>query len=65
MLPSQVEKDYKPQGDWTLHRLVSATSFLCGQCNKEKKAKLVATKHDTWNELCCNACYGQRLSAKP
>lgn len=65
MFPFEIEKHYEPRGDWTLHRLVSATRFICSQCNKEKKAKLVATKHKAWDELCCNACYGQHLSAKP
>lgn len=60
--PFKVEKIYEPRGDWMLHRLVSATLFLCSQCNKEKKAKLVAKKHNAWNQICCNACYGKVLS---
>ncbi|PQE12168.1 hypothetical protein CJF31_00000332 [Rutstroemia sp. NJR-2017a BVV2] len=45
-----------------LHRLSSATRFLCGRCNKEKTAKLVATYRNQWNDLRCNGCYGKLLS---
>ena len=57
----KVEKHYEPRGEWTLHRLDSTTQFLCGQCKKRKKAKLVATRQSSWEDLCCNACYGQFL----
>ncbi|KAF2637443.1 hypothetical protein P280DRAFT_407250 [Massarina eburnea CBS 473.64] len=60
--PFKVTMQYDPQGEWTLHRLESATSFGCGQCNKQKKAKLVATRHGQWDDLCCNGCYGLLLS---
>lgn len=60
----KVVKKYSPQGEWTLNRLESATGFTCGQCNKEKKAKLVATRHGNWNDVSCNGCYGLRLSKK-
>jgi len=40
MLSSQVEKDYKPQGDWTLHRLVSATSFYAVSAIRRIKQSL-------------------------
>ncbi len=57
-----VVKVYDPKGDLTLHRLSSATSFTCGRCNKEKKAKLVAIYRNQWNDLRCNGCYGKLLS---
>ena len=57
-----VVKDYEPKGEMTLHRLSSATAFTCGRCNKEKKAKLIATYRDRWDDLRCNGCYGQVLS---
>ncbi|KAF1969408.1 hypothetical protein BU23DRAFT_240891 [Bimuria novae-zelandiae CBS 107.79] len=60
--PSKVIKQYKPQGQWTLHRLASSSEFLCLQCNKRKKAKLIAIRHNQWDDLCCNACYGLKLS---
>ncbi|OAL42703.1 hypothetical protein IQ07DRAFT_650754 [Pyrenochaeta sp. DS3sAY3a] len=59
---SEVLKRYPPRGQWTLHRLASAVEFLCLQCYKQKKAKLIATRHKQWDDLCCNACYGQILS---
>ncbi|KAF1947003.1 hypothetical protein EJ02DRAFT_489394 [Clathrospora elynae] len=62
MPPSTITMRYEPRGDWTLHRLDSATEFTCGQCNKQKKAKLIAICHGMWDDLCCNACYGQILS---
>ncbi|EHK98543.1 hypothetical protein M7I_5629 [Glarea lozoyensis 74030] len=46
-----VVKTYDPKGDLTLHRLSTATAFTCGRCNKEKKAKLVATNWKRWNDL--------------
>ncbi|KAF1842605.1 uncharacterized protein K460DRAFT_189211 [Cucurbitaria berberidis CBS 394.84] len=58
----EVAKHYAPQGEWTLHRLVTCTGFLCHRCNKQKKAKLVATRHNQWDEVCCNGCYGELLS---
>jgi hypothetical protein len=57
-----VVKVFDPKGELTLHRLSSSTLFTCGRCNKEKTAKLVATHRDHWNDLRCNACYGQLLS---
>jgi hypothetical protein len=57
-----VVKVYDPKGELTLHRLSSSTPFTCGRCNKEKTAKLVATYHNQWNDLRCNACYGELLS---
>jgi hypothetical protein len=57
-----VVKTYDTRGGWTLHRLTSATEFLCIRCNKQKKAKLVATQNSEWDSLCCNGCYGQHLS---
>ena len=57
-----VVNDYEPQGEMTLHRLSSATTFTCGHCNEEKKAKLIATYHGRWDDLRCNGCYGQLLS---
>lgn len=62
--PFEVEKHYEPRGEWTLHRLASATQFVCGQCKKHKKAKLVATRQGSWDDLCCNTCYGQCLSTE-
>jgi hypothetical protein len=58
----EVVKQYNPRGEWTLHRLASSTSFMCGRCNREKKAKLVATRNNRWDDICCNACYGHLLS---
>ncbi|TVY58788.1 hypothetical protein LCER1_G000562 [Lachnellula cervina] len=58
----EVIKVYDPKGELTLHRLSSATAFTCGRCNKEKKAKLVATYNNQWNDLRCNGCYGKLLS---
>lgn len=65
-LPPQFEvgKSYPPKGQWTLHRLASATGFTCSRCNKDKKAKLVAVGDNRWDTLCCNACYGLLLSKK-
>ena len=57
-----VVKDYEPKGEMTLHRLSSATAFTCGRCNREKKAKLIATYGGRWDDLRCNGCYGQLLS---
>jgi hypothetical protein len=57
-----VVKSYEPQGELKLHRLSSATPFTCGRCNKEKKAKLVATYSNQWDDLRCNGCYGKLLS---
>ena len=55
-------KDYKSQGELTLHRLSSPIVFTCGRCNKEKKAKFIATYRGQWDDLRCNGCYGQLLS---
>ncbi|KAF2815692.1 uncharacterized protein BDZ99DRAFT_344073, partial [Mytilinidion resinicola] len=49
--PFEVVKQYDPRGEWTLHRLVPSTSFVCRQCNRQKKAKLVATRHSRWDDL--------------
>ncbi len=57
-----IVKDYETQGEMTLHRLSSATAFTCGRCNKDKKAKLIATYRGRWDDLRCNGCYGQLLS---
>ena len=57
-----IVKDYEPQGEMTLHRLSSATTFTCGRCNKEKKSKLIAIYGGRWDDLRCNGCYGQLLS---
>lgn len=57
-----VVKDYEPKADMTLHRLSSATAFTYGRCNKEKKAKLIATYQGRWDDLRCNGCYGQLQS---
>ncbi|KIM99964.1 hypothetical protein OIDMADRAFT_19828 [Oidiodendron maius Zn] len=57
-----VVKVYDPKGELTLHRLSSSTPFMCGRCSKEKTAKLVATYRHQWNDLRCNACYGELLS---
>lgn len=54
-----IVKKFEPQGDLTLYRMSSATKFTCGSCNKEKKAKLVATYLNQWDDLRCNACYGE------
>ncbi|KAH7371720.1 hypothetical protein BKA66DRAFT_182046 [Pyrenochaeta sp. MPI-SDFR-AT-0127] len=62
--PLEVVKQYNTRGGWTLHRLATATGFLCNCCSKEKKAKLVATRDGLWDKLCCNACYGQLLSTQ-
>jgi hypothetical protein len=58
----EVVKTYDPRGGWTLHRLASATRFLCIRCNEQKKAKLVATQNSEWDSLYCNGCYGQHIS---
>ncbi|TVY88912.1 hypothetical protein LAWI1_G007248 [Lachnellula willkommii] len=58
----EIVKFYDPKGELTLHRLSSATAFTCGRCNKDKKAKLVATYQNQWNDLRCNGCYGKLLS---
>jgi hypothetical protein len=60
--PSTVTKQYKPHGEWTLHRLETATDFSCSQCKKQKKTKLMATKTGSWDDLCCNGCYGKMIS---
>jgi hypothetical protein len=60
--PSTVTKHYEPRGEWTLHRLETATQFSCGQCKKQKKSKLMATKNGNWDDLCCNGCYGTMAS---
>ncbi|PVH90471.1 hypothetical protein DM02DRAFT_474776, partial [Periconia macrospinosa] len=49
-----IVKYYEPHGALTLHRLSSSTTFTCKRCNKEKKAKLVATYHSRWDDLRCN-----------
>jgi hypothetical protein len=59
---AEVVQTYDTRGGWTLHRLASATGFLCARCDKQKKAKLVATQNSAWDSLCCNGCYGQHLS---
>ena len=53
--PAEVVKSYIPQGDLTLYRLVAAASFTCNLCNKQKRSKLIATRHDQWNDLRCLA----------
>lgn len=58
----KVVKGYPARGELTLYCLSSSTTFLCGRCNKEKKAKLIATYQGQWDDLCCNNCYGQLLS---
>ena len=60
--PSTVTKQYKPHGEWTLHRREAATEFFCGKCRKQKKAKLMATRNGNWDDLCCNGCYGEILA---
>jgi hypothetical protein len=62
--PFEVVKDYDPRGEWTLHRLASATNFTCGRCTRDKKAKLVATRNNQWDDICCNGCYGKLLSTE-
>jgi hypothetical protein len=57
-----VAQVFDPKGELTLHRLSSLTPFTCGRCKKEKKAKLVATYHNQWDDPRCNACYGKLLS---
>lgn len=59
-----VIESYDKRGVWSLHRLVSATGFMCIRCQKEKKARLVARLDDSWDVLCCNACYGRLLSTE-
>jgi len=59
-----VVTSYEPKGELALHRLSAATPFTCGRCNKEKKAKLVATYHNQWDNLRCNGCYGKLLSER-
>lgn len=58
----EVVKEYPSKGEWTLNRLQAATPFICGQCQKEKKAKLVAIRNGLWDELSCNGCYGEKLA---
>ncbi|KAA8892825.1 hypothetical protein FN846DRAFT_770209, partial [Sphaerosporella brunnea] len=41
--PFEVVKVYPPRGPWTQYRLAATTSFECSRCNRQKKAKLVAT----------------------
>lgn len=60
--PCAVTKQFEPRGEWTLHRLEAAQQFTCTRCTTAKKAKLVATKDSRWNDMCCNACYGNMLS---
>ncbi|KAF2016872.1 hypothetical protein BU24DRAFT_419922 [Aaosphaeria arxii CBS 175.79] len=62
--PCPVVKKFAPRSGYTLHRLTSATPFVCSRCNNAKKAKLVAlAAHEgRWDQLCCNACYGELLS---
>lgn len=56
-----VVKEYQPRGELKLHRLSSSTTFTCGRCNNEKTAKLIAIYRNRWDDLRCNACYGQLL----
>ena len=57
-----VVKEYPRRGPWKLYRLASSTSFTCNRCRQHKTAKLVATRHNKWHALWCNACYGLLLS---
>ena len=56
-----VVKVFDSKRELTLHRLSFSTPFTCGRCNKDKTAKLVATYRNQWNDLRCNACYGELL----
>ena len=51
-----VVKDYKSQGELTLHRLSSPAAFTRGRC------KLIATYSKQWDDLRYNGCYSQLLS---
>lgn len=55
-------KTYPKQGALQQYRLIRATDFHCCECNKSKKAKLIAVRHGNWNETVCNGCYGLLLS---
>jgi hypothetical protein len=57
-----VAQVFDPKGGLTLHRFSSSAPFTCNYCKKEKKAKLVATYNNQWNDLRCNACYSKLLS---
>lgn len=57
-----IAKNYGARGDLHLYRLASSMAFLCGGCHKTKTAKLVATYRNNWEDLRCNACYGNVLS---
>ena len=60
--PCAVTKQFESCGEWTLHRLEAAQQFTCTRCTTAKKAKLIAIKDGRWDDMCCNACYGNMLS---
>jgi hypothetical protein len=60
--PFEVVKVYPSRGPLTQYRLASATSFTCSCCQRQKKAKLIATRDSQWDALLCNGCYGFVLS---
>ncbi|KAI5850575.1 hypothetical protein DFP73DRAFT_539927 [Morchella snyderi] len=60
--PFEVVQVYPSRGPLTQYRLASAKRFKCSRCQKQKTAKLVATRNGQWDALLCNGCYGFILS---
>ncbi|KAH8153168.1 uncharacterized protein LAJ45_02755 [Morchella importuna] len=58
----EVVKVYPSRGPMTQYRLASATTFTCSRCQRQKTAKLVATRNGQWDALLCNGCYGFIIS---
>ncbi|RAL12832.1 uncharacterized protein BO97DRAFT_405118 [Aspergillus homomorphus CBS 101889] len=61
-LLDDVVKTFPPRGNMQQHRLSKATNVYCTRCNCTKTAKLVTTIDEKWDELYCNACYGNNLA---
>lgn len=53
-----ITKEYPAKGNLKQFRFEAATPFYCCKCNTVKKAKLIALINDDWEQLICNASYG-------
>ncbi|RWQ93478.1 hypothetical protein C8Q69DRAFT_473720 [Paecilomyces variotii] len=65
-ISDDIVKAYPPRGSLQQYRLSQSTNFQCTRCKQDKKAKLVTIIDGNWDNLLCNACYGNILaSGKP
>ena len=54
----KIIKEYPIKGNLKQFRIENATQFYCCKCEIVKKAKLIAVVGEDWEQLVCNACYG-------